>query len=204
MGSVPLLSFSIFSKANCNFQLFNATAVREATKGTHMNEYIMVFTTMTILYLPLGFVAVSQSPHSVLCWNYNSEQRQTLYGIDMFDFQMPGQTTSFAITTVVVSILAYLAAMILLFGVRRRRRIGSYRELLKAIFRPALPKRIYKRDGVEEEVPRFKPGDDLSKFLGIDESTGKKPKFSLNEILSGSWKLRKRTKGGVDSEAVAT
>lgn len=122
----------------------------------------------------------------------------------MFDFQMPGQTTSFAITTVVVSILAYLAAMILLFGVRRRRRIGSYRELLKAIFRPALPKRIYKRDGVEEEVPRFKPGDDLSKFLGIDESTGKKPKFSLNEILSGSWKLRKRTKGGVDSEAVAT
>ncbi|KAK7941393.1 uncharacterized protein PG986_013780 [Apiospora aurea] len=38
--------------------LFNATSVRESTKGTHINECILVFTVMTVLYLPLGFLAV--------------------------------------------------------------------------------------------------------------------------------------------------
>ncbi|KAK7972719.1 hypothetical protein PG988_006853 [Apiospora saccharicola] len=92
-------------------QLFSATSVREATRGTNINEYILVFTVMTITYLPLGFVA-------------------TLYGIDMFNFDMPGQTTSFAITTVVVSLGTYLAAWGLLYGVRQRRKKGGFGELL--------------------------------------------------------------------------
>lgn len=46
---------------------------------------------MTITYLPLGFVA-------------------TFYGVDMFDFETPGQTTSFAVTAVFVSLGTYLAA----------------------------------------------------------------------------------------------
>ncbi|KAK8875056.1 hypothetical protein PGQ11_005570 [Apiospora arundinis] len=96
--------------------LFNATSVREATKGTHINEYILVFTVMTVLYLPLGFMA-------------------TLYGIDMFDFKMPGQKTQFAITTTVVSVATYVAASGLLYGVRRRRKKGSYREVLGELIR---------------------------------------------------------------------
>ncbi|KAK8023951.1 hypothetical protein PG993_012017 [Apiospora rasikravindrae] len=91
--------------------LFSATSVREATKGTNINEYILVFTVMTITYLPLGFVA-------------------TLYGIDMFNFEMPGQTKSFAIATEVVSLATYLAAWGLLYGVRQRRKKGSFGELL--------------------------------------------------------------------------
>ncbi|KAK8035744.1 hypothetical protein PG991_001817 [Apiospora marii] len=90
--------------------LFNATSVRESTKGTHINEYILVFTVMTVLYLPLGFMA-------------------TLYGIDLFDFKVPGQTKQFAITTGLVAGSTYLAALGLLYGVRHRRKKGSYREL---------------------------------------------------------------------------
>ncbi|KEY71379.1 hypothetical protein S7711_11471 [Stachybotrys chartarum IBT 7711] len=37
--------------------LFNATSVSEATKSTQLNHYILVFTVVTIFYLPLSFVA---------------------------------------------------------------------------------------------------------------------------------------------------
>lgn len=114
----------------------------------------------------------------------------------MFDFQMPGQTTSFAVTTVAVSIMTYLAAVALLSGVRRRRRIGSYRELLRTMFRPALPRWVPIKNDSEEIVPRFKVGDDISKFLNKKDPPDEKSKFSLNEILSGWWKLRKRTRVG--------
>ncbi|KAK8050806.1 hypothetical protein PG994_012536 [Apiospora phragmitis] len=94
--------------------LFNATSVRESTKGTYINEYILVFTVMTVLYLPLGFMA-------------------TLYGLDLFDFKMPGQTKQFAMTTGIVAGPTYLAALGLLYGVRRRRKRGSYREIWAGI-----------------------------------------------------------------------
>jgi hypothetical protein len=41
-------------------QIFTATAVSEATKSKQLNHYILVFTVVTIFYLPLSFVAVSQ------------------------------------------------------------------------------------------------------------------------------------------------
>ncbi|KAK8073927.1 hypothetical protein PG994_004826 [Apiospora phragmitis] len=123
--------------------LFNATSVREATKGTHINEYILVSTVMTIVYLPLGFVA-------------------TLYGIDMFDFEMPGQTTTFAVTTALVSLATYLAIWGLLYGVRRRRKKGSYGDLL-----PDLGNQV--RPAVQKAKAMFRGGDDDSK----QEVTGK-------------------------------
>ncbi|KAK6840133.1 hypothetical protein PG987_005999 [Apiospora arundinis] len=83
--------------------LFSATSVKEATKSTQINECILVFTVMTITYLPLGFVA-------------------TLYGLDMFDFRMPGQTKSFAITIVAVALTTYLVAGWFLYEVRQRRK----------------------------------------------------------------------------------
>ncbi len=39
-------------------QLFNATALREASKSMTLNRAIYVFTVVTVLYTPLAFVAV--------------------------------------------------------------------------------------------------------------------------------------------------
>lgn len=43
-------------------QLFNATNLLEASKSTSMNRYVMIFTVVTIIYLPLGLVTVSAKP----------------------------------------------------------------------------------------------------------------------------------------------
>ncbi|OTA91232.1 hypothetical protein M434DRAFT_389172 [Hypoxylon sp. CO27-5] len=39
--------------------LFSATSVREASRATVLNQYILVFTIVTIFYLPLNYVSVS-------------------------------------------------------------------------------------------------------------------------------------------------
>jgi hypothetical protein len=39
-------------------QLFNANSLREASRSTTMNRYIIVFTVFTVLYLPLSFTTV--------------------------------------------------------------------------------------------------------------------------------------------------
>jgi hypothetical protein len=117
-------------------QLFNATSVREATKGTHINEYILVFTVMTVLYLPLTFVSVggiSQGQRRnavVIVPDVADENRdtQTLYGVALFDFEQPSQTMSFAVSTVVISVGTYIASAALLYGVRQRRYHGSLRK----------------------------------------------------------------------------
>jgi hypothetical protein len=55
--AVCLLQFPVVLLPNCT-KLVNVTALREASKGTALNRYIMVFTITTIFYLPLSFVAV--------------------------------------------------------------------------------------------------------------------------------------------------
>lgn len=45
--------------------MFNATSVNEAKKTTQLNHYILVFTVITIFYLPLSFVSVSRPRFSV-------------------------------------------------------------------------------------------------------------------------------------------
>ncbi|KAH6681013.1 hypothetical protein F5X68DRAFT_192728 [Plectosphaerella plurivora] len=40
-------------------QLFNATSLREATRGTSLNMTLYLFTVVTIIYAPIGFLAVS-------------------------------------------------------------------------------------------------------------------------------------------------
>lgn len=39
--------------------LFSATSVREASRATILNQYILVFTFVTIFYLPLSYASVS-------------------------------------------------------------------------------------------------------------------------------------------------
>ncbi|PSR84123.1 hypothetical protein BD289DRAFT_369053 [Coniella lustricola] len=41
--------------------LFNATSLREAMKGMALNRAIYVFTAVTIVYTPLGFMTVSEN-----------------------------------------------------------------------------------------------------------------------------------------------
>jgi len=43
-------------------QLFNATSLREASRSTTMNRYIIVFTIVTVLYLPPSLIAVCVPP----------------------------------------------------------------------------------------------------------------------------------------------
>ena len=43
-------------------QLFNATALREASKSTAMGRYVIAFTVMSVVYLPLSLATVSSGP----------------------------------------------------------------------------------------------------------------------------------------------
>ncbi|CEL08650.1 hypothetical protein ASPCAL11797 [Aspergillus calidoustus] len=97
--------------------LFNATSVREASKGTSLaensalqNRYILVFTIATIFYLPMGFVT-------------------SFYGMHLFD---PDDVSSksripFIITFVLISVGTYVCAAGGLWLVR-------YREVAKKLF----------------------------------------------------------------------
>lgn len=49
-------------------QIFTATSVSEAAKSSQLNHYILVFTVVTIFYLPLSFVAVSTVTALSCCW----------------------------------------------------------------------------------------------------------------------------------------
>ncbi|KAK7946458.1 uncharacterized protein PG986_010779 [Apiospora aurea] len=174
--------------------LFSATSVREATKGTNINEYILVFTVMTITYLPLGFVS-------------------TLYGMDMFDFEIPGQTRSFAITTVVVSLATYLAAFGLLYGVRQRRKKGSFGELLSVPgdwIRPAVvtTRRVLKVGDshgpeievrIDEELPPELPEVYGSKGKDLDDDDKDQPSH-LNVISDWVTRQRRRQEADVSVE----
>ncbi|KAK9420140.1 hypothetical protein SUNI508_06668 [Seiridium unicorne] len=89
--------------------LFSAQSVREATKSKEINQYLLVFTVATILYLPPTFVT-------------------TFYGMNLFDDGMePSETKKgFWIFLAVVSLLTYILAFLGLTGIRRRHLITPY------------------------------------------------------------------------------
>ncbi|KAM7206039.1 hypothetical protein V8F33_000869 [Rhypophila sp. PSN 637] len=77
--------------------LFNATSLLEASKSTTMNRYIIVFTIVTVLYLPPSFVA-------------------TVFGTDLFNSDdTDGTITKFKFTTVAFSLLTYIVAFFLMW-----------------------------------------------------------------------------------------
>ncbi|KAK3363171.1 hypothetical protein B0T25DRAFT_491624 [Lasiosphaeria hispida] len=97
---------------------FNATTVSEARKSTQVNHYILVFTVVTVFYLPLSFVAVH-----------------------------PRQTTWFIITITLVSGVTYLVSWLSMWVIgnptRRRSFADAYARLnLRALVEwvPRLPK----------------------------------------------------------------
>jgi hypothetical protein len=48
-------------------QLFNAQSVRESSRSTQINQYLLVFTIVTIIYLPPTFVSVCSIFRSQKC-----------------------------------------------------------------------------------------------------------------------------------------
>ncbi|KAK4133648.1 hypothetical protein BT67DRAFT_39037 [Trichocladium antarcticum] len=103
--------------------LFTATAVSEATKSKQLNHYIIVFTIVTIFYLPLSFVA-------------------TLYALDLFSWDDPTQKTSFLITTGAVAGGTYCFSGWLIWSVRQRERRFAW---VLAVARGVMDYRMYWR-----------------------------------------------------------
>ncbi|KAI0120415.1 hypothetical protein F4776DRAFT_632423 [Hypoxylon sp. NC0597] len=89
--------------------LFNAQSVREALRGTEINQYLLVFTVVTIIFLPPSFIA-------------------TFYGMHLFDGDGDIIQTqkNFWITFVTVAVATYIAAVIGLSGVKRRRKLKGW------------------------------------------------------------------------------
>ncbi|KAM7183490.1 hypothetical protein V8F20_012609 [Naviculisporaceae sp. PSN 640] len=88
--------------------LFSATAVNEATKSTQLSHYILVFTVVTIFYLPLSFVTA-------------------LFALGFFDLESdPRQTRWFITTTVSVALSTYFFAWLLIWIVQEPYRRQFY------------------------------------------------------------------------------
>ncbi|PMD38647.1 hypothetical protein L207DRAFT_42246 [Hyaloscypha variabilis F] len=78
--------------------LFNATSLREASRATTMNRYVIIFTIVTVLYLPPSFIS-------------------TVFGMTIFQKDVDQTTREYKITTVVVSLITYLVALISIIAV---------------------------------------------------------------------------------------
>lgn len=90
--------------------LFNAQSVRETTKAARMNHYLLIFTVVTILYLPPTFAA-------------------TFFGMHLFDGENgPGEWTQKTFWKVFggVTGVTYLVSAVALMGVRKRRTVTSW------------------------------------------------------------------------------
>ncbi|KAK0638564.1 hypothetical protein B0T16DRAFT_421359 [Cercophora newfieldiana] len=79
--------------------LFNATSVNEATRSTKLNHYILVFTVVTVFYLPLSFVTA-------------------LFALEAFDWKDERQTIRFIVTIILVSGATYAFSSLLIWTVR--------------------------------------------------------------------------------------
>ncbi|KAK5659984.1 hypothetical protein OQA88_13450 [Cercophora sp. LCS_1] len=77
--------------------LFNATSVREASRSTTMNRYVIVFTIMTVLYLPISLVA-------------------TVFGTDLFDSGDPTDNIDrFKTSAVATSVATHALSLLLVW-----------------------------------------------------------------------------------------
>ncbi|KAK0652517.1 hypothetical protein B0T16DRAFT_387769 [Cercophora newfieldiana] len=77
--------------------LFNATSLREASRSTTMNRYVIVFTIVTVLYLPPSLIAA-------------------VFGTELFTSEDVTETIGrFKTSTVVVSITTYVLALLLIW-----------------------------------------------------------------------------------------
>ncbi|KAK4200949.1 hypothetical protein QBC40DRAFT_306385 [Triangularia verruculosa] len=77
--------------------LFNATSLREASRSTTMNRYVIVFTIMTVLYLPPSFTSA-------------------LFGTPLFEAESQEETVErFKTSTIIVCVITYVLAISLIW-----------------------------------------------------------------------------------------
>ncbi|KAI1104486.1 hypothetical protein F4804DRAFT_187801 [Jackrogersella minutella] len=92
--------------------LFSATSVREASRATLLNQYILVFTIVTIFYLPLNYVS---SLFSMGIFAYDSVQRSQF---------------SFVISTVMIALATWVVSAVVLWLVHDDKRLSRFKLLL--------------------------------------------------------------------------
>ncbi|KAH6840599.1 hypothetical protein B0I37DRAFT_437920 [Chaetomium sp. MPI-CAGE-AT-0009] len=77
--------------------LFNATSLREAARSTTMNRYVIVFTVVTVLYLPPSLTS-------------------SIFGTPLFDGEEKSETVErFKTSTIIVCIVTYVLSFLLLW-----------------------------------------------------------------------------------------
>ncbi|KAL2061513.1 hypothetical protein VTL71DRAFT_6890 [Oculimacula yallundae] len=89
--------------------LFNATSVREASRGLEINQYLFVFTIMTVIYLLLSFVT-------------------SIFGMHLFDTtdsNVIAAQSKFYITLAVLSVSTYIAAGLAFWFVQLNKKKSS-------------------------------------------------------------------------------
>ncbi|KAE9372640.1 hypothetical protein N431DRAFT_244483 [Stipitochalara longipes BDJ] len=161
--------------------LFNASSLREARQSTTMNRYVIIFTVVTVLYLPPSFVS-------------------TVFGMTIFQKSVDQTTHEYKVTTVVVSLITYLvaiASVIAVDWVHIKRIILKWRDFV-------LKKSSVNGNSDPETVPenpagpshKSRPGDNEKKSgqsnapqdveSAIDEEAGQatKSRFSWQKWLS--------------------
>ncbi|KAK1830202.1 hypothetical protein QBC39DRAFT_354430 [Podospora conica] len=79
--------------------LFSATSINEAARSTQLSNYILVFTIVTIFYLPLSFVAA-------------------LFALDAFKWENASTKVGFIATTIMVAGATYAMAGFLMWAVK--------------------------------------------------------------------------------------
>ncbi|PMD29344.1 hypothetical protein L207DRAFT_240150 [Hyaloscypha variabilis F] len=93
--------------------IMNATTLREASRATTMNRYIVVFTVVTVMYLPPNFIG-------------------TIFATQLFNADEVSKTINkYKISTVVVSLITYLIASLLVWSADK---IGKWCEKISRYF----------------------------------------------------------------------
>ncbi|KAI1140303.1 hypothetical protein F5Y05DRAFT_313052 [Hypoxylon sp. FL0543] len=113
--------------------LLSATSVREASRATVLNQYIFVFTIVTIFYLPLSYVS-------------------SLFSMGIFPYSDIAESqSSFILTTITTALLTWVVSAVVLWVVHDDRRLSSFMWLIRILcWGPICPPRRHK---FKEEGP---------------------------------------------------
>ncbi|KAN0117066.1 hypothetical protein V8E51_003043 [Hyaloscypha variabilis] len=135
--------------------LFNATSVREASRSISMNRAVILFTIVTVTYLPASFIA-------------------TIFGTQLFnDEDVAGTINKFKITTVVVSITTFAIAILLVLLAAKLpqiKRSSTYRKWHGKVQHPMASEKV--------EEASSRTGEQT------DQSGGEVPRSQLQKLTN--------------------